>query len=112
MQNECIFCRIATRDIPAQVVYENDTVLAFVDNSPVAPIHVLIIPKQHTDNVLMADSDVLAQMMAAVPLIATQLGVANDGFRLVVNTKEHGGQTVNHLHIHLLAGRSMLWPPG
>ena len=114
--SDCIFCKIAQKEIPSQTVYEDDKVLAFRDLEPQAPTHVLIIPKRHIANVAAlgeADKELAAHIMCdVVPKLAKDLGVAAKGFRLVANTGAEGGQTVNHLHFHLLGGRSMQWPPG
>lgn len=112
---QCLFCQLINRDIPANIVYEDDQVLAFEDIHPQAPTHCLIIPKQHiaTLNDLQADN---AQLIGYMTLTAKQLaqdkGLAEDGYRLVFNCNEQGGQTVFHIHLHLLGGRSMQWPPG
>lgn len=115
MQVDCIFCKIAAHQIPVQPVYEDELIIAFSDINPVAPVHILVIPKKHLDSLLEVQSEdqlLLGHMFAVIPQIASQQGLAADGFRLVVNTKEHGGQTVHHLHCHLLGGRFMTWPPG
>lgn len=115
MQTECIFCNIVQGTIPAQPVYEDDKLLAFNDISPAAPVHVLVIPKKHIANLLEItpeDNGLIDHLMLTIPKIARQLGLDEAGFRLVVNTKDNGGQTVNHLHIHILGGRFMTWPPG
>jgi len=115
MQNDCIFCKIVNKQIPAKTVYEDEQLMAFYDISPAAPVHVLVIPKKHISNLLELkpeDSPLIAHVMTTITKIATQLGLAEDGFRLVVNTKENGGQTVPHLHWHILGGRFMNWPPG
>lgn len=114
MQSDCIFCKFVTKEIPVHAIYEDEYVIAFPDINPAAPTHVLIIPKQHVANLLEVspDSPLWTQLMGAISLIATQLGLAEDGFRVVINTKEHAGQSVHHLHVHLLGGRMMTWPPG
>ena len=113
--NDCIFCKIAAGEIPAQKVFEDDSVIAFKDLSPKAPVHVLIVPKKHIQSVAAFtadDKDLAAHIFVdVVPKLAAELNVA-DGFRLVMNTGDDGGQTVNHLHVHLLGGRKMTWPPG
>ncbi len=113
---ECLFCKIAVGEIPSDVVYEDDSVLAFRDISPAAPVHVLIIPKKHIGSLLelkAADAALTAHILTEiVPKLAKELNVDETGFRLVANTKEDGGQTVPHLHFHLLGGRSLAWPPG
>jgi histidine triad (HIT) family protein len=112
---DCIFCKIVAKEIPVQPVYEDEDVIAFPDINPQAPVHVLVIPKKHIANLLEAtdeDQQLLAKIHSVIRRLAGELGVANDGFRLVVNTKDNGGQTVHHLHFHLLGGRFMKWPPG
>ena len=112
---DCVFCKIAAGDIPSNKAYEDDTVLAFYDLDPQAPVHVLIIPKAHYDSILAVpcggDSP-LPAMAAAAQKIARQLGVAETGFRLVINTGKDGGQSVQHLHMHLMGGREFAWPAG
>ncbi|MBE8953034.1 MAG: histidine triad nucleotide-binding protein [Quinella sp. 1Q7] len=113
---DCIFCKIAAGEIPAQVVYQDDAVIAFRDLSPKAPVHVLIVPRKHIQSVAhftAEDSELAAHIFVdVVPKLAAELGVADGGFRLVMNTGKNGGQSVNHLHVHLLGGRKMTWPPG
>jgi len=113
---DCIFCRIAQGEIPSTKVYEDDLVLAFRDLDPQAPEHVLVIPKKHITSVLdfaEEDRELAAHILTVVvPKIARELGVDVGGFRLVTNTGADGGQTVGHLHFHLLGGRSLAWPPG
>lgn len=115
MQEECIFCKIAAKEVPVQPVYEDESMIAFPDINPAAPVHVLVIPKKHIANLLEItpeDTSLISHIMTTIPKIATQLGLAEKGFRLIVNTKDDGGQTVHHLHWHLLGGRFMAWPPG
>lgn len=113
---DCIFCKIAHGEIPSTKVYEDDLVLAFRDLDPQAPEHVLVIPKKHIASVLEfteEDRELAAHILTVVvPKIARELGVDTGGFRLVTNTGADGGQTVGHLHFHLLGGRSLTWPPG
>ena len=113
---DCIFCKIAHGEIPSTKVYEDDTVLAFRDLDPQAPEHVLVIPKKHLSNVLdfgAEDRELAAHILTdVVPALARMLGIDAGGFRLVTNTGADGGQTVGHLHFHLLGGRSLTWPPG
>ncbi len=111
MAENCIFCKIIHGEIPSEKVYEDEKMLVVCDVAPAAPIHVLLLPKQHTDNVVTASSELLRHMMSKVKLIAEKTGVAEKGFRLVINTGEEGGQTVKHLHIHLLGGKVLGWPP-
>ncbi|MBR0135706.1 MAG: histidine triad nucleotide-binding protein [Clostridia bacterium] len=108
----CLFCRIAAGEIPSAKVYEDDHVLAFRDIDPQAPSHVLIIPKEHFDSVMEAPDEIIGRMTEAAKLIARSEGLTEKGFRLVINTGEDGGQSVKHLHMHLLGGRSLQWPPG
>jgi histidine triad (HIT) family protein len=113
---DCIFCKIAGKEIPSETVYEDEEIVAFRDLQPQAPVHVLIIPKKHLsslDDVTESDEDkeLLGHLMSKVHVVAERLGLAN-GYRLVANTGEDGLQTVQHLHFHLLGGRKMGWPPG
>ena len=112
----CIFCKIAHGEIPSTKVYEDDTVLAFRDLDPQAPEHVLIIPKKHLSSVLdfgAEDRELAAHILTdVVPALARTLGIDAGGFRLVANTGTDGGQTVGHLHFHLLGGRPLTGPPG
>jgi histidine triad (HIT) family protein len=114
MMTDNIFLKIVERKIPADIVYEDDRSLAFRDINPQAPVHVLIIPKKviptHAD-VTEADRDLLGHLHLVAAKLAQQLGLT-DGYRLVLNCKEGAGQTVPHLHLHLLGGRDMTWPPG
>jgi histidine triad (HIT) family protein len=93
-------------------VYEDEKVLAFHDIDPQAPVHVLVIPKQHFDSILDADAEIVGYMQTIVAKLAKELGIDESGFRLVVNTGKDGQQSVKHLHMHILGGRSMQWPPG
>ena len=111
----CLFCKIVNREIPASIVYEDDELLAFNDITPQAPTHVLIVPKQHvaTLNDLQGDHDALVgAMVRRAAAIAAERGLDASGFRTVFNTNRDAGQTVFHIHLHLLGGRSMTWPPG
>lgn len=115
MQQDCIFCKIAAKEIPVQPIYEDEQLIAFPDINPAAPVHVLIIPKKHIASILEIEPEdqiVMGQMLSAIKRIAEQVGLADEGFRVVMNTKENGGQTVHHLHCHILGGRAMTWPPG
>lgn len=111
MEN-CIFCKIAAGEIPSTKVYEDERVLAFRDIDPQAPVHVLLIPKKHFADILECDSEKFAYMQEIVKKLAVELGIAEKGFRVVINTGEDGQQSVKHLHWHILGGRSMQWPPG
>ena len=116
MSDNCIFCKIANKEIPSQFVYEDDMVVAFKDLEPQGPVHVLVIPKKHIASLLDTtdeDKALLAHITCdVIPQLAKKLNVAEKGFRTVVNTGEEGGQTVQHLHFHIIGGRSMQWPPG
>lgn len=113
---DCIFCKIANKEIPSSIVYEDEQVVAFKDLEPQAPVHVLVIPKKHIESILALtaeDAELVTHVFTEVlPKLARDLGVAEKGFRVVANTGEEGGQSVKHLHFHLLGGRSMQWPPG
>ncbi len=112
---ETIFDKIIRREIPADIVYEDDDVLAFRDVSPQAPAHVLIIPKRAIVNLLEVqpgDTLLLGQLMQAAVHVARTLGLDETGFRVVINAGADGGQSVDHLHLHLLGGRPLAWPPG
>ena len=113
---DCIFCKIAQKEIPSKLVYEDDMVVAFRDLEPQAPQHVLVIPKKHVESLLALkeeDKALVSHILVdVIPELAQKLGIAEKGFRVVANTGEEGGQTVKHLHFHLLGGRSMQWPPG
>lgn len=112
---DCLFCKIRDGEIPAEVVYEDEDVLAFNDVNPQAPVHVLLIPKKHiaTVNDISADDcTTMGKLYLAARAIAAQRNIADDGYRLVVNCNAMAGQTVYHIHLHLLGGRRMTWPPG
>lgn len=109
----CLFCRIVSGELPARRVYEDDAVLVFHDINPVAPFHVLVVPKVHVscagDD---PDGELWGAVMKGAVRAAEMLGVSREGFRLVVNSGEQAGQTIPHLHVHVLAGRRFNWPPG
>lgn len=109
---DCLFCKIAAKDVPATVVRETDTTLAFRDVSPQAPTHVLVVPKTHYQDVgeLSRDADAAADLLAAATDVARAEGL--DDYRLVFNTGSEAGQSVFHVHVHVLGGRPMRWPPG
>ena len=112
---DCLFCRILQREIPATIVYEDDRVLAFNDIDPKAPTHVLLSPKRHIEslNDLQPDDDQLVgELTRRAAAIAKDRGVSASGFRTVFNTNRDAGQSVSHVHLHLLGGRSLAWPPG
>lgn len=111
----CIFCAIAAGEIKSDLLYADDQVLAFRDINPAAPVHFLVIPRRHIPGLLglgPADGELLARICAVIGRLASELGLADTGFRVVVNTGEVAGQTVGHLHYHVLGGRELGWPPG
>lgn len=113
--NECLFCGIAAGDVPADVVEQNEDVVAFRDISPKAPVHVLIIPRRHVGSAAdlgESDGEMLGRLFALAARVARSEGVNEKGFRLVTNSGAGAGQSVHHLHFHLLGGRSLGWPPG
>jgi histidine triad (HIT) family protein len=113
MAEPCIFCRIARGEIPAQMLANNKDIVAFRDSNPQAPVHILIVPKKHIASLDdTADSYLLGQMVSLAAAIARQEKIAKSGYRTVINTGKDGGQSVDHLHLHLLGGRHMTWPPG
>jgi histidine triad (HIT) family protein len=112
--NDCLFCKIARKEIPADIVYEDDDVLAFRDIRPQAPVHVLVIPKRHIASLAdltQEDKDVMGHVTLVASRLARDLGVS-EGYRVVINCGKDAGQTVFHIHMHLLGGRSLGWPPG
>jgi len=115
MADDCLFCAIASGAIPADVVLDDDDVIAFRDIAPQAPVHLLIIPKHHHRNicaVVAADHALAGRLMRTATDLAIELGVSESGFRIVVNTGPDGGQSVDHAHLHLLGQRQLRWPPG
>ena len=113
--SDCIFCQIIARTIPATLVYQDDVVVAFDDINPQAPIHTLIIPRKHVTSIAeLEDVDVglIGRLILVGNKIAKLKGIVDSGYRVVINTGSHGGQTVFHLHLHVLGGRRMVWPPG
>jgi histidine triad (HIT) family protein len=111
----CIFCKIAKGEIPTKVVLEDDDVIAFHDTNPQAPTHVLVIPKRHIAGIGQAepgDEAVLGKLLLAARRVAEATGIAEKGFRTVINNGAHAGQTVFHIHVHVIGGRPMGWPPG
>ena len=113
--NDCIFCKIAEGAIPSSKAYEDERVLAFHDIDPQAPVHVLIVPRRHiesVDTLAESDADILFRLFEVARLLAAKLGLSEKGYRIVTNVGRDGGQSVPHLHLHLLGGRSLQWPPG
>lgn len=114
MSSDCLFCKIAAKQIPAKIVYEDPEVFAFEDIGPQAPTHLLICPRKHIvslDDVTRADEAVLGRLQLVAAKLAKERNLS-EGYRTVINTGPHAGQSVLHLHLHLLGGRSMRWPPG
>jgi histidine triad (HIT) family protein len=112
---DCLFCKIVAGDIPSSKVYEDDLCFAFNDISPQAPTHILIVPRKHIDSLdaaADADKELIGELMLRAATIAREKGFSENGYRVVVNTNADGGQTVFHLHIHLLGGRTFIFPPG
>jgi len=113
---DCVFCRIVAGQIPAREVVRTELAVAFHDLTPQAPVHVLVVPAQHLPNVAAGDSEegerVLGSLLRLAVQVARRLSLLEDGFRLVLNNGRDGGQSVDHLHVHLLGGRRMSWPPG
>ena len=111
---DCLFCKIIAGEIPSAKVYEDENVYAFKDINPQAPVHVLVVPKTHiccADKIDSANSAYVARIFEAIPKIAKEMGLTN-GYRIINNCGEDGGQTVGHIHFHLLARRNLAWPPG
>lgn len=113
MADDCLFCRIVRGEIPAKIVAETDTAVAFRDIDPRAPVHVLVIPREHVVSLSETrDPALVGELALLAAQIADREGIAESGYRTVINTNSDAGQTVPHLHLHLLGGRAMGWPPG
>jgi histidine triad (HIT) family protein len=113
--SDCLFCKIADHSIPSKIVFENEEVVAFEDINPQAPTHILIVPRKHVptlNDVTVEDQQLLGSVVMAAVQIANNRRISSSGYRLVWNTNRGAGQTVFHIHLHLLGGRSMAWPPG
>ena len=112
---DCLFCRIAKKEIPSDIVFENEDLLAFRDINPQAPAHILVIPRKHiptTNDLGAEDVELMGKLILAARDLAEKEGVAEDGYRLVINCNRGAGQAVFHIHLHLLGGRGFSWPPG
>jgi len=112
---DCLFCRIVRKEIPASVVYEDDRLLVFNDINPQAPLHALVIPKRHIaslNDLSSSDDGIVGEMVRCAAAVARDKGYADRGYRTVFNTNAEAGQTVFHIHLHVLAGRGLSWPPG
>jgi histidine triad (HIT) family protein len=113
MADNCLFCRIARKEIPATLVLENEHCVAFRDINPQAPVHILIVPRKHVPSLNEAtDAEMIGRLSLTAAELAKQEGIAESGYRTVINTNRGAGQTVFHIHLHLLGGRDMTWPPG
>ncbi len=113
--SDCLFCKIGSGQIPAKVILQDDEVLAFDDINPQAPVHALVIPKRHVaalNDAGAGDPALLGRLLETAALVARKKGIVESGYRVVVNTGRDGGQTVFHLHLHVMGGRHMTWPPG
>ena len=113
--SDCLFCKIIEREIPGDIVYENEHVLAFNDINPVAPVHILIIPKEHISTLNDLEKNhtqTMGELFLAAKAIASEEGLSDSGYRTVFNCNEDAQQTVFHIHLHLIGGRKMTWPPG
>ena len=109
--SDCVFCKIIKGEIPSPRVYEDEKMIAINDVAPAAPVHILLIPKIHTENITTVDPELFKHMLGKVKEIAKKANILEKGFRVVVNTGSDGGQTVNHLHIHIIGGKILGWPP-
>lgn len=112
---DCLFCKILNGDIPADIIYQNDDVIGFKDVNPQAPTHVLFIPKKHiatVNDLTEQDAALVGKLYLAAKTVANENGFAEEGYRLVMNCNAGAGQTVFHIHLHMLAGRALSWPPG
>ena len=113
MSEHCLFCRIISREVEADIVAETDDALAFRDADPQAPVHILVVPKQHISSLNdVSDADKAGALAMMAKDVARDAGIADSGYRTVINTNGNGGQSVFHLHLHVLGGRKLTWPPG
>lgn len=115
MEENCLFCQIIAGERPGEILYHDDHLIALQDKNPQAPTHVLIIPREHMESLndaAQSDEPLLGYLLRVTAKVANQLGLADDGYRVVLNTGPNAGQSVYHLHLHLLGGRPMRWPPG
>jgi histidine triad (HIT) family protein len=114
-ETDCLFCRIVAGEVPARFVHQDDEIVAFHDINPRAPTHVLLVPRRHiasAADLTEADGPILGRLFDVAARIAREAGIAENGYRMVTNVGRDGGQTVDHLHFHLMGGRSFTWPPG
>jgi histidine triad (HIT) family protein len=113
--HSCIFCKIKNKEIPSKIVFEDERIIAFNDANPQAPVHILLLPKEHfasLNDIPEEKKDVLSHLLLKARQIAQQEGISKNGYRIVLNTEKDSGQEVFHIHFHLLGGRGMTWPPG
>ena len=113
--DDCIFCKIVKKEIKSKMIFEDNDIIAFWDINPQAPLHILIIPKKHIENILQIsddDTELIAKILKTINQISKEQNISESGFRIVINCNRDGGQTVPHLHFHLLGRRFMMWPPG
>lgn len=113
--SNCIFCKIVNKEIPSDIIYEDDKIMAFKDVNPQSPAHVLVIPKEHiesSNDIDNENSQLIGHIFVTISKLAKELGISQDGYRIVNNCGEDGGQTVSHIHFHILGGRKFSWPPG
>ena len=111
----CLFCKIASKEIPAKIVFENEKVMAFHDINPQAPVHLLLIPKLHVatfNDITAENSSYIAEMYNVIPQLTKELGISEEGYRIVGNCNKNGGQEVYHIHLHIMGGRKFQWPAG
>ena len=115
-EQSCIFCSIAAKDTPAELVYQDDQVIAIKDANPQAPVHILVIPREHNleslNDLSKLDLSLMGHLLYTTAKVANQMEIAESGYRVVINTGDAAGQSVPHLHVHLLGGRNLAWPPG
>ncbi|MDA8241396.1 MAG: histidine triad nucleotide-binding protein [Nitrospiraceae bacterium] len=113
--SDCLFCKIIAKKVPAKIIYDDEAITAFEDVNPQAPVHTLIVPKKHlstTLDITEEDNELIGRLIRVANRVAMEKGIAERGFRLVMNTNPEAGQSVYHIHLHLLGGRPMHWPPG
>jgi histidine triad (HIT) family protein len=108
----CVFCRIIERKVKADIVYEDDDMIAINDINPQAPTHILVIPKEHIPTIEEASPEIIGKLINQASQLAKKVGISQRGYRTVINCRSHAGQSINHLHVHLLGGRWFSWPPG
>lgn len=108
----CIFCKITGGEIETEIKYSDDEVVAFADVNPQSPVHILVVPRKHIRNLNEATDDIIGRCVGVARELSDKLGIASQGYRIIINCNRFGGQEVDHLHVHLLGGRQMKWPPG